>query len=222
MRVLVAPNAFKGSLSCVDAARAMARGVRAALKGAKVVSIPIADGGDGLIDALRVAMGGKVVSARVRGPLGERRRAAYLWVGAQNLAVIEMARASGLALVPVENRRPLDATSRGVGDLMRDAVRRGARTIIVGMGGTASSDGGAGMASALGARLLDAAGRDLPDGAEALLRLARVETEASQRLLAGVSISALADVTNPLLGHRGSAAIFGPQKVASKSEVRLI
>ncbi|MEK7234736.1 MAG: glycerate kinase, partial [Elusimicrobiota bacterium] len=213
---------FKGSLSCVDAARAMARGVRAALKGAKVVSIPIADGGDGLIDALRVAMGGKVVSARVRGPLGERRRAAYLWVGAQNLAVIEMARASGLALVPVENRRPLDATSRGVGDLMRDAVRRGARTIIVGMGGTASSDGGAGMASALGARLLDAAGRDLPDGAEALLRLARVETEASQRLLAGVSISALADVTNPLLGHRGSAAIFGPQKGASKSEVRLI
>jgi glycerate kinase len=200
----------------------MARGVRAALKGAKVVSIPIADGGDGLIDALRAAQGGALVSASVRGPRGERRRAAYLWIGAKKLAVIEMARASGLALVPPEKRRPLSATSRGTGDLMRDAVRRGARTIIVGLGGTASSDGGAGMARALGARLLDAEGRELPDGAEALLRLVRVETAVSWRLLAGVRVIALADVINPLLGPKGSAAVFGPQKGASKSEVSLI
>jgi glycerate kinase len=200
----------------------MARGVHAALKGAKITAIPIADGGDGLIDALHVAMGGIVVSASVRGPRGERRRAAYLWVGAKKMAVIEMARASGLALVPPEKRRPLAATSRGTGDLMRDAVRRGARTIIVGMGGTASSDGGAGMARALGARLLDAEGRELPDGAEALLRLVRVETAVSRRLLSGVRVIALADVTNPLLGPKGSASVFGPQKGASKSEVRLI
>lgn len=223
MRVLVAPNAFKGSLSCVDAARAMARGVHAALKGAKITTIPIADGGDGLIDALRAAFGGgALVSASVRGPRGERRRAAYLWVGAKRLAVIEMARASGLALVPPAKRRPLAATSRGTGDLIRDAVRRGARTIVIGLGGTASSDGGAGMARALGARLLDAEGRELPDGVEALLRLSRVEPAVSRRLLAGVRVIALSDVTNPLLGSKGSAAVFGPQKGASKSEVRLI
>lgn len=200
----------------------MARGVRAALKGAEVISIPVADGGDGLIDALRVCMGGSLVSASVRGPRGERRRAAYLWIGTKKLAVIEMARASGLALVPPEKRRPLAATSRGTGDLMRDAVRRGARTIIVGMGGTASSDGGAGMARALGARLLDAERRELPDGTEALLRLVCVETVVSKRLLAGVRVIALSDVTNPLLGPNGSAAVFGPQKGASKSEVKLI
>lgn len=206
----------------MDAARAMARGVHAALKGATITAIPIADGGDGLIDALRVALGGALVSASVRGPHGERRQAAYLWVGAKKLAVIEMARASGLALVPSEKRRPLAATSRGTGDLMRDAVRRGARTIIVGLGGTASSDGGAGMARALGARLLDAEGTELPDGVEALLRLSRIEARVSRRLLAGVKIIALSDVTNPLLGPKGSAAVFGPQKGASKSEVRLI
>lgn len=200
----------------------MTRGVHAAFKGAEVVSIPIADGGDGLIDALRVARGGQLVSASVRGPRGERRRATYLWVGAKKMAVIEMARASGLALVPLAKRRPLAATSRGTGDLIRDAVRRGARTIIVGLGGTASSDGGAGMARALGARLLDAEGRELPDGVEALQRLSRVETAVSRRLLAGVRVIALSDVTNPLLGPKGSAAVFGPQKGASKSEVKLI
>jgi len=222
LNILVAPNAFKGSLSCVDAAKAIARGVRSVYKGAKIMSIPIADGGDGLIDALRVAIGGSLVSASVRGPMSERRQAAYLWIAAEKLAVIEMARASGLALVRPEKRRPLAATSRGTGDLMRDAVRRGARTIIIGMGGSASSDGGAGMARALGARLLDAQGSELPDGAEALLRLVRVETLVSKRLLAGVKVVALSDVTNPLLGPAGSAAVFGPQKGAAKSEVRLI
>ncbi|MBI4060318.1 MAG: glycerate kinase [Elusimicrobia bacterium] len=222
MRVLVAPNALKGTLSCVDAARAVSRGVRSALRGARVTSIPIADGGDGLIDALRAALGGVLVSASARGPRGERRRASYLWVDAKKLAVIEMARVSGLALVPPAKRRPLAATSRGTGDLIRDAVRRGARAVIVGMGGAASSDGGAGMARALGARLLDAQGTELPDGAEALLRLARVEAAVARRLLAGVRVTALADVINPLLGPNGSAAVFGPQKGASKSEVKLI
>jgi glycerate kinase len=222
LNILVAPNAFKGSLSCVDAAKAMARGVRSVYKKAKITSIPIADGGDGLLDALREAQGGALVSASVRGPLSERRRAAYLWVASKQLAVIQMSLASGLALVPAGKRRPLAATSRGTGDLIRDAVRRGAKTIIVGMGGTASSDGGAGMARALGARLLDAQGSELPDGAEALLRLVRVETLVSKRLLAGVKVIALSDVTNPLLGPTGSAAVFGPQKEATKAEIRVI
>ncbi|MBI2787565.1 MAG: glycerate kinase [Elusimicrobia bacterium] len=222
MKVLVAPNAFKGSLSCVDAARALARGVRAVFKDAEIVSIPVADGGDGLIDALKVAMGGAVVSAPARGPLGERRRASYLWNASKKLAVIEMARASGLALVPPGKRRPMDATSRGTGDLIRDAVRRGARTVIVGLGGTASSDGGAGMARALGARLLDCEGRELPDGVVDLPRLCSVDAGAVRSLLSGVKVVALSDVTNPLLGPKGSARVFGPQKGATPAQVRKI
>lgn len=219
MKVLVAPNAFKGSLSCSDAARALARGVRAVLKDAEIVEIPVADGGDGLIDSLKAAMGGELVSAPARGPLGERRRASYLWNPAKKLAVIEMARASGLALVPTGKRRPMDATSRGTGDLIRDAVRRGARTVIVGMGGTASSDGGAGMARALGARLLDCDGRELPDGAADLHRLCSVDARAVRSLLSGVKVIALSDVTNPLLGPKGSARVFGPQKGAAPAQV---
>ena len=193
MNVLVAPNAFKGSLSCVDAAVAMSRGVRSVLKTANIVAIPVADGGDGLIDALRAAKGGSIVSAHVRGPLGESRRASYLWISAKKIAVIEMARASGLALVSPVKRRVMAATTWGTGDLMRDAIRRGARTLIVGMGGSAASDGGAGMARALGARLL-----------------------------AGVKVIALADVSNPLLGPNGSARVFGPQKGATAAQVRLL
>ncbi len=206
----------------MDAARALARGVRAVFKDAKITAIPVADGGDGLIDSLRESQGGMLASAMARGPLGERRRAAYLWNPAKKLAVIEMARASGLALVPPGRRRPMDATSRGTGDLIRDAVRRGARTVIVGMGGTASSDGGAGMARALGARLLDGDGRELPDGAADLARLCAVDARAVRALLAGVKVIALSDVTNPLLGPKGSARVFGPQKGATPAQVARI
>jgi glycerate kinase len=206
----------------VDAAKALARGVRAVFRDAEIVSIPVADGGDGLIDALKVSMGGTVVSAPARAPLGERRRASYLWNASKKLAVIEMARASGLALVPPGKRRPMDATSRGTGDLIRDALRRGARTIIVGLGGTASSDGGAGMARALGARLLDCEGRELPDGVADLSRLCSVDARAVRSLLSGVKVIALSDVTNPLLGPKGSARVFGPQKGATSAQVRRI
>jgi len=206
----------------VDAARALARGVRAVFRDAEIVEVPVADGGDGLIDALKVAMGGAVVSAPARGPLGERRRASYLWNASKKLAVVEMARASGLALVPPGKRRPMAATSRGTGDLIRDAVRRGARTVIVGLGGTASSDGGAGMARALGARLLDCEGRELPDGVADLARLCSVDARAVRSLLSGVKVIALSDVTNPLLGPKGSARVFGPQKGATAAQVREI
>ena len=206
----------------MDAARALARGVRAVFRDAEIVEVPVADGGDGLIDALKVAMGGAVVSAPARGPLGERRRASYLWNASKKLAVVEMARASGLALVPPGKRRPMAATSRGTGDLIRDAVRRGARTVIVGLGGTASSDGGAGMARALGARLLDCEGRELPDGVADLARLCSVDARAVRSLLSGVKVIALSDVTNPLLGPKGSARVFGPQKGATAAQVREI
>ncbi len=190
----------------------MARGVRRARPDARVALLPIADGGDGLISVLRAAEGGELCAVSVHGPRGEKRRASYLWLAKSRTAVIEMARASGLALVPPANRRVMSATSRGTGELLRDAVRRGARVVVVGMGGAASNDGGAGLARALGARLLDEAGRELPDGAEALLRLDRVEDAAVRALLSGVKVLALSDVDNPLLGPRGSARVFGPQK----------
>lgn len=198
----------------------MARGVRSVFKTAKIVAIPVADGGDGLIDALRAALGGTIVSAPAHGPLGEKRRASYLWIPAEKTAVIEMARASGLALVPPARRKIMAATTRGTGDLMRDAVRRGARTIIVGMGGSASNDGGAGMARALGARLLDCEGMELPDGAADLARLCSVDARALRVVLSGVKVIALSDVTNPLLGPKGSARVFGPQKGATPAQVR--
>lgn len=206
----------------MDAARAMARGVRAVFREARIVTIPVSDGGDGLIDAIRAAMGGAIVSSISHGPLGEKRRASYLWIPAKKTAVVEMARASGLALVPPARRRVMDSTTRGTGDLMRDAVRRGARTIIVGLGGSASNDGGAGMARALGARLLDANGAELPDGAAALERLCSVDARAVKTLLTGVKVIALSDVTNPLLGPKGSARVFGPQKGATAAQVRAL
>lgn len=220
--MLVAPNAFKGSLSAAEAAKAMARGVLRARPGAKVVLMPIADGGDGLIDVLRDAEGGALVSVSVHGPLNEKRRSSYLWIPGRRTAIIEMARASGLALVPPSRRRPLASTSRGTGELIKDAVRRGAKTLVVGMGGAACNDGGAGMARALGARLLDAAGNELPDGAEPLRRLARVEYGAVRALLGGVRVLALSDVTNPLLGPRGSAPVYGPQKGATPAQVKVL
>lgn len=206
----------------MDAAKAMARGVRAVYKDARIESIPVADGGDGLIDALREALGGTLVSAAARGPLGDARHASYLWIPAEKTAVIEMARASGLALVPPARRRVMISTTRGTGDLMRDAVRRGARTLIIGMGGSASNDGGAGMARALGARLLDCEGRELADGAAALPRLCAVDARAARTLLSGVKVIALSDVTNPLLGPQGSARVFGPQKGATPSQVKAL
>jgi glycerate 2-kinase len=221
-QILIAPNAFKGSLTAAEAAKAMARGVLRARPDAKVVLMPIADGGDGLIDVIKGHGGGELAFVAVHGPLGEKRRASYLWDTRRRHAVIEMARASGLALVPEKKRRPLSATSRGTGELIKDAVRRGAKTIVVGMGCAACSDGGAGMARALGARLLDASGKELPDGAEPLRRLARVEDGAARALLAGVRVLALSDVTNPLLGPRGSAPVYGPQKGAAPAQVKVL
>ncbi|MBI4348944.1 MAG: glycerate kinase [Elusimicrobia bacterium] len=218
-RVLVAPNAFKGTLSARDAARAMARGVRRALPSARVDEMPVSDGGDGLAEVLLSRLGGRRVVRVVTGPLGRPKRAAYALLHGGREAVIEMAQASGIAGLKRHELDPVGATSRGVGELIADALRQGARRILVGMGGSASSDGGAGMAQALGARLLDARGRELPAGAGALARLERVELGALPRLLRGARVVAVSDVRNPLLGPSGSARVYGPQKGATPREV---
>ena len=189
----------------------MALGVRDALPSARVLIMPVADGGDGLIDVIPGRR--RIVTAK--GPLGEPVRAPFLLSG--RTAVIEMARASGLALVPPARRDVMRATSYGTGQLIAAALRAGARTIVVGLGGSATNDGGAGVAQALGARLLDGRGRDLPPGARPLSRLARIEWSGPP---AGVRFIAVSDVTNPLTGPTGSARVFGPQKGATPSQVR--
>ncbi len=221
MRILAAPNAFKGSLSVLDAAKAMKRGILQACPQAEVALFPISDGGDGLMDAFLWSEGGREKSVWVKGPLGERRRAAFAILPSGE-AVVEMARASGLALVKPPSRNPLLTTSWGTGDLIAAAARAKLKTVIVGLGGSASSDGGAGMAQALGARLLDAKGRELKPGAGELRRLARIDVGGFLRAARAIKVIAVSDVDNPLLGPRGSARIFGPQKGATPKMVEVL
>lgn len=218
MRVLIAPNAFKGCLSAAEAAEAMARGVLRAAPEAALDLLPISDGGDGLIEALLAARGGRKVFAAVEGPLGGKRWAAFaLLPGGE--AAVEMAQASGLALLPEERRDIWRASSFGTGQLILKALETGARTVLVGIGGSATNDAGAGMAQALGARLLDAAGRPVARGPRGLRALASMDVSALDPRVRKARIVAVSDVTNPLLGPRGSARVYGPQKGATAKDV---
>src|SRR3989442_5611812 len=173
MRIVIAPNAFKGSLSALDAAEAIADGVRAVASDAELVLVPIADGGDGTVDALVAATHGERRTLRVRGPLGDRVDGDYGLIDAGSTAVIEMAKAAGLALLPPAKRDPRITTTHGVGELLQCAYDEGARRFIVGIGGSATNDGGAGMAQALGYHPLDPGGPELPPGGLPVKRLAR-------------------------------------------------
>ncbi len=221
MRVLIAPNAFKGCLSAFAAARAMAAGVRRARPRATIDLMPISDGGDGLMEVLLRRFGGRRIYRMVQGPLGERRRACYAMIG-RATAVVEMAQASGIAGLPKDLLDPLGASSWGTGELIADALRRGARRVVLGLGGSASSDGGAGLAAALGAELLGEGGRRLPAGAAALLRLDRVDASRLRSFLRGVRVIGISDVRNPLTGPDGSARVYGPQKGAGPREVAVL
>jgi glycerate kinase len=219
MRILVAPDSFKGSLSALGVAEAMARGIHAVFPDAEVLQVPIADGGEGTVEALVAATGGRLLHADVRGPMGEPRRAHWGLSGDGGTALIEMAAASGLPLVPKELRDPRIASTFGTGELMKAALDAGLRKLVVGIGGSATNDGGAGMARALGARFLDAEGRDLPEGGAALARLARLDLTGLDPRLAEASILVACDVDNPLCGPRGASAVYGPQKGATPQMV---
>ena len=215
LRVLVCPQEFKGSLTAAQAAEAIASGVRAAFTASEVRTLPLGDGGPGTVDACLIGGSGTRVVVMVEGPLGDPVEAAYALFEEgtpQSLAVIESAAACGLMLLPPEQRDPGRASTFGVGELIANAMRRGAQRIVVGVGGSGSNDGGAGAAHALGLRLLDAGGAELPRGGVALERLAAIESAAVTQSLAGVELRIAVDVTNPLLGNAGSTAIYGPQK----------
>ena len=219
MRIVIAPNAFKGSLSAIEAAEAIAEGVRVAAPDADLVLVPIADGGDGTVEALVAATQGERRTLRVRGPLGDPANADYGLIDGGSTAVIEMAKAAGLALVPTEKRDPRVTTTYGVGELLQRAYDDGARHFIVGIGGSATNDGGAGMAQALGYHLLDAQGHELPPGGLALKRLARIHTGGVHANWKEAEVEVACDVTNPLTGPSGASAVYGPQKGATPEMV---
>ena len=214
MRVLVAPQEFKGSLTAREAATAIAEGVRAAAPDAALDVVPLADGGPGFVEAMLAAAGGEARTATVRDPLGRPVPAAFALLDGGRTAVIEMAEAAGVKRLAADELDPRRASTHGVGDLVRAALDAGARRLLIGIGGSATNDGGAGMAQALGARLLDAAGRDLPPGGAALAALARIDASGLDPRLADVEVVAATDVRNVLCGPEGASAVFGPQKGA--------
>jgi glycerate 2-kinase len=220
MKIVVAPNPFKGSLSAAEAAAAIARGVREAMPDAEVVEIPIADGGDGTVEALVSARKGTYREVEVEGPLGDPVRATYGLIDGGRSGVVELASASGLTLIPVERLDPRKASTYGFGQLLEAVRKQGVASIIAGIGGSATNDGGAGMAQALGYRLLDGAGRDLPRGGGALAHLDRIDQSGFDQRWRSMSVMVASDVTNPLTGPEGASHVYGPQKGADPEAVR--
>lgn len=218
MKIVIACDSFKGSASAIQVASALASGIREVWPAAEIACVPVADGGEGTIDAFLYSLPGRRVTVPVAGPLGEPVQADYALLE-NGTAVIEMAAASGLPLLAQDALDPLRATTYGTGQLITAAMDAGCKRIVLGLGGSASNDGGAGMAQALGARLLDADGAELPRGGGALGRLARIDTSALDPRLAEMPILAACDVTNPLCGPEGASAVYGPQKGATPTAI---
>lgn len=221
MRILIAPDSFKESLSAPEVASAIAAGVRDALPHADIVCVPMADGGEGSLDAVLAATSGERRQATVKNANNEPCIASWGWLG-DGKAFIEMAEAAGLEQIPASRRDPLAATSYGVGQLIQHAIDAGARHIVIGLGGSATNDAGAGLLQALGARLLDDAGNDLASGGAALQKLATLDLAGLDSRLADVEFQLAVDVDNPLCGPQGASAIFGPQKGATPEDVALL
>ncbi|WP_127957446.1 glycerate kinase [Serratia microhaemolytica] len=219
MKIVIAPDSFKESLSAFDVACAIEQGFREIYPQAQYIKLPMADGGEGTVEAMVAATGGKRVELPVTGPLGETVNAFYGWLSESRTAVIEMAAASGLHLVPPELRDPFLTSSVGTGELILAALEQGAQQIILGIGGSATNDGGAGMMQALGARLLDRHGEPLPPGGAALADLTTIDLSNLDQRLAEITLRVACDVDNPLCGPKGASAVFGPQKGASPEQV---
>jgi glycerate kinase len=219
MRVVLAPDKFKGSLTAADVVDALAAGMREVLSELETIKLPVADGGDGTV-AAALSAGYDKITVDAVGPTGEPVRAPYALDG--DRAVVELAAVVGLSMLPGGQLDPLGSSTYGLGVVIADAIRRGATTIVLGLGGSASTDGGAGMVQALGARLLDADDHDLELGGAALADLAQVDLAPLRARLGTVKIVVASDVDNPLLGPNGAAAVFGPQKGAEPQDVQAL
>ena len=224
MKVVVAIDSFKGSLSSMEAGQAIAQGVKRVYQHAEVVVRPLADGGEGTVEALVEGMGGVFVTKEVTGPLGEKVEAVYGIIESKDdlskTAIIEMSAAAGITLVPEESRNPMNTTTYGVGELILDAIERGCRHFIVGIGGSATNDGGVGMLQALGYDFVTQEGKAISYGGNGLRELANIEESNVNPILKECTFKVACDVTNPLCGENGSSAIFGPQKGATPEMVQ--
>ena len=219
MKIVIAPDSYKESLSATEVAQAIEKGFREIFPDALYVSVPVADGGEGTVEAMIAATRGSEHHAVVTGPLGEKVNACWGMSGDGSTAFIEMAAASGLALVPPAQRNPLVTTSRGTGELILCALDKGARNIIIGIGGSATNDGGAGMMQALGAKLSDANGTEIGYGGGSLMALNSIDVSGLDARLKGCAIRVACDVTNPLVGEKGASRVFGPQKGATEGMI---
>jgi glycerate 2-kinase len=219
MRILIAPQSLKGSLTAAQAGQAIAQGVRVVYPTATIEIVPVADGGEGTVQALVDATGGKIIQQTVTGPLGEPVPAFLGLMGDGRTAAIEMAACAGLPLVPPERRDPRITTTYGVGELILAALDHGSRHFIIGIGGSATNDGGAGMAQALGAALLTRQGTEIAPGGAALATLAHISTATLDTRLKECTVEVACDVTNPLCGPTGASAVYGPQKGATPEMV---
>ena len=220
MKIVLAPNAFKGSLTAAEAALAMEAGVKKILPRAEVVRVPVADGGDGLVDVAVEALNGEIRTLFVRGPLKGTLEANYAYVKSLNLVTVEMALASGLALLPQELQDPTLTTTYGTGELIKAGLNLGAREIDVGIGGSATTDGGIGMAQALGALFFDENGRELPGIGASLASIAKIDISGLDPRIKATTIKAVCDVDNRLYGPQGAAFVYGPQKGATPNQVQ--
>lgn len=215
MKIVIAPDSYKESLSALEVATAIEQGFRDIFPDAHYVKLPVADGGEGTVEAMVAATQGGIIKVRVTGPLGENAEGFYGLSGDEQSAFIEMAAASGLEMVAPSSRNPLKTTSWGTGELIRHALDAGVKHIIIGIGGSATNDGGAGMVQALGAKLLDAEDNPIGMGGGELEKLARIDISELDTRLANCRIEVACDVTNPLTGKEGASAVFGPQKGAT-------
>ena len=220
MKIAIAIDSFKGSLGSMEAGNAAAEGIRRVLPDAECVVRPLADGGEGTVEALVAGLGGRLRNVEVTGPAGKPVVATYGLVG--STAVMEMAQAAGITLVSGVEKNPLRTTTFGVGEMIKDAIAQGCRRFIVGIGGSATNDAGAGMLQALGFRLQDADGRDIPFGGGALSSVSKIDRGGALQELGECTFRIACDVTNPLCGEKGASAVYGPQKGATPEMVETL
>lgn len=220
MKIVIAPDSFKGSLTAVEVSDAIEQGVREIFPEAEIVKIPMADGGDGTVQCLVNDTGGEILKEKVTGPLGDEVLASYGILGDKKTAVIEMAEASGLTLVPENKRNPLITTTYGTGQLIKAALDQGCRKMIIGIGGSATNDGGAGMLQALGVKLLDKGGEEIGFGGGELKKIFRIDTKYLDNRLSKTKVLIASDVSNPLCGPKGATRIYGPQKGATPELIK--
>jgi glycerate 2-kinase len=222
MKIVIAPDSFKESMTAAEVCAAVEAGFRKVFGDADYLHVPVGDGGEGTVQSVADATDGRIVEVQATGPLGDKVDAFYGITGDGKTAVIEMAAASGLHLVPRESRNPLVTTTRGTGELILDALDKKVERIVLGLGGSATNDGGAGMASALGVKFLDVNGEELRPGGEALSELLTIDVSEMDPRLKSVKVDVACDVTNPLTGPLGASAVFGPQKGATPEMVGIL